>query len=48
MNHDALSNVMFWVGAMFVVTPLLVVAIVILTTRHLRRKRQQSETHPTP
>lgn len=48
MTHDALSNVMFWVGLMFVLTPLAVVAAIILTTRHLRRKRDKTATHPTP
>jgi hypothetical protein len=38
---------MFWVGLMFVVTPLLVVAVVILTTRHLR-KRDKDQTPPSP
>jgi hypothetical protein len=40
---DALSRVMFWVGLMFVATPILVVAVVLLTRRHLRRKRERTE-----
>jgi hypothetical protein len=48
VNHDALSRVMFWVGLMFVTTPLLVVAVVLLTSRHLRRKRDKSGPHPAP
>lgn len=40
MSHDALSSVMFWVGAMFVFTPILVVAIVLATSWHLKRKRK--------
>ena len=43
MEHQALHNVMFWVGAMFVFTPLLVVASVIVTTRCLRKKREQAD-----
>ncbi len=44
MNDDTLSNVMFWVGAMFALTPLLIIAMVVLTTRRLRRKRQELES----
>jgi hypothetical protein len=41
MDDDVMSRVMFWVGLMFVVTPILVVTVVVLTHRHLRRKRGQ-------
>ena len=47
MNDDAISRVMFWVGVMFVFTPILVVVTVILTTRHLRKKRRQAGPEPT-
>lgn len=43
-----MSRLMFWVGLMFVVTPLLIVATVILTSRYLRRKRDSAtaDDHP--
>jgi len=44
MNDDALSNVMFWVGLMFALTPLLIIAMVVLATRRLRRKREELES----
>lgn len=40
MNHDAASQMMFWVGVLFVFTPILVVATVIGTNWYLRRKRR--------
>lgn len=43
MDDHAMSQVMFWVGLMFVVTPLLIVAVVILTSRHLRRKKERRD-----
>ena len=48
MSEDVLSKLMFWVGAMFAFTPILVVAIVILTTRHLRKKREKTDPAPSP
>jgi hypothetical protein len=42
MNHDAMSSVMFWVGALFVFTPILVVATVVGTTWYLRKKRKSA------
>ena len=47
MSHDVLSRVMFWVGAMFVFTPMLIVAMVILTARHLRKKQREAGAQPT-
>jgi len=43
-----MSRLMFWTGLMFVVTPLLIVATVILATRHLRRKRQREAAAGQP
>jgi heme/copper-type cytochrome/quinol oxidase subunit 2 len=48
MNDDALSNVMFWVGLMFALTPLLVIALVVFTTRRLRRRRREAESSEVP
>ena len=48
IHDDVLSRVMFWVGAMFVFTPLLVVAVIVLSVRHGRKKRQAAGTQPTP
>jgi hypothetical protein len=47
MSSDTLSMVMFWVGAMFAFTPILVVGIIILTTRHLRKKQAKAGPQPT-
>ena len=47
IHEDVMSKLMFWVGAMFVFTPLLVVAVVVLSVRHGRRKRQAAGTQPT-
>jgi len=47
MNHDdAMSSAMFWVGALFVFTPILVVATVVVTSWYLRKKRK-SPAAPT-
>jgi hypothetical protein len=46
MSHDALSNVMFWVGAMFALTPLLVVATVVGSTWYFRKRRKSPGTQP--
>ena len=43
MNEDTLSLVMFWVGVLFVFTPILVVAVIIGTTWYLRKKRKAGE-----
>jgi hypothetical protein len=48
MTDDVMSRVMFWVGAMFALTPLLVIAVVVLTTRRLRRKHQEPESEQAP
>ena len=48
MNNESLSNLMFWVGAMFVFTPIAIVAVVILTMRHLRKKQEKAEPQATP
>lgn len=47
IHEDTMSQLMFWVGAMFVFTPLLVVAVVVLSMRHHRRK-QADRPQPTP
>ena len=38
MNHDAMSDAMFWVGALFVFTPIMLTGIVI-TVLWLARRR---------
>ena len=48
IHDDVLSRVMFWVGAMFVFTPLLVVTVVVLSVRHGRKKRQAAAAGPEP
>ena len=48
MSNESLSNMMFWVGAMFVFTPILIVVTVILTTRHLRKKQEQAKPQANP
>ncbi len=40
--NDALSTSMFWVGAMFAFTPLLVCGTVVGIWWHLRRRERQS------
>lgn len=40
MNEDTMSSLMFWVGGMFALTPILVVAIVVGSIWYLRRKRR--------
>ena len=48
MSHDdVLSLTMFWTGALFVFTPLLVVGVVIGTTWYIRKKRKAEEAQPT-
>lgn len=42
MSEDTLSLTMFWVGVLFVFTPILVVAVVIGTTWYFRKKRKTS------
>jgi len=42
------SRVMFWVGLMFVLTPLAVIVAVVLTTRRLRKRRSETEPQRTP
>jgi uncharacterized membrane protein len=48
MNQDTLSLTMFWVGALFAFTPMLVVGVVIGTTWYLRRKRRASDVPSRP
>jgi hypothetical protein len=48
MDEHTMSRVMFWVGLMFVLTPLAVIAVVVLTTRHLRKRRRQPDAQETP
>jgi hypothetical protein len=42
MSEDTLSLTMFWVGVLFVFTPILVAAVVIGTTWYFRKKRKTS------
>jgi hypothetical protein len=44
MSHEALSNVMFWVGAMFALTPLLVVGTIFGSIWFLRKRRKTPGT----
>lgn len=53
MNHEALHTSMFWVGAMFAFTPIIVGGGVILVLRWIRRRErgelrsgQSSTDHP--
>ena len=39
MNHDVMSNAMFWVGALFVFTPIILTGIVIGAIWLQRRRR---------
>ena len=48
MSEESLSLTMFWVGVLFAFTPILVVAVVILTTWYLRKKRATGEVPPQP
>jgi hypothetical protein len=41
MNHDGLSASMFWVGLMFVLTPMIAAGVVIAVIRHSRKKGRQ-------
>ena len=47
MNQDMMSLTMFWTGALFVFTPILVVSVVVGTTWYIRRKRKKGETPTT-
>jgi len=42
VNHDVADKMMFWVGAMFAFTPIVVVGTVIATTVYLRKKRAKA------
>lgn len=42
MNHEVLHNMMFWVGGMFALMPIVVAASVIGTTIYLRKKRAKA------
>ena len=42
MNHEALQTSMFWVGAMFAFTPVIVGGSVIVVLRWMRRREQRS------
>jgi uncharacterized membrane protein len=46
MDEETMSAVMFWVGAMFAVTPILVVATIVGTTWYLRRRRKSGAVPP--
>jgi hypothetical protein len=48
MSEETLSLSMFWVGVLFAFTPILVVAIVIATTWHIRKKQRKQGELPTP
>ena len=48
MTDDTMSRVMFWVGLMFVATPMLVVAVVVLTRRYLHRKGTPAKSQGRP
>lgn len=43
MNHDALHSAMFWVGAMFAFTPIVVGGGVVLVIRWMRRRKGECE-----
>lgn len=46
MNHDAMATSMFWVGAMFVFTPIVCVGAVLLVVWWQRRKDRADGTPP--
>jgi ACT domain-containing protein len=46
MNHDTLSLSMFWVGLLFVLTPMVVAGVIIATIWHNRKKRRDGATSP--
>lgn len=48
MSEDRMSLVMFWVGALFALTPVIVVATVIGTSWYLRKKRKAPHAPPLP
>lgn len=48
MDDDTMSRVMFWVGLLFVATPIVVVLVVVLTSRYLRRKRDRAQPRGRP
>jgi hypothetical protein len=46
MNHDTLSLSMFWVGLMFVMTPLIAAGVVIAVIWYNRKKgRDRAASH---
>ena len=47
MNHDAMGQAMFWVGALFVFTPLVVAGLVIGIWLWGRRKEKMSSEQRT-
>jgi hypothetical protein len=46
MSQESMSMVMFWVGGMFALMPILIVSMIIGTTWYLRRKKKTSEQSP--
>jgi hypothetical protein len=46
MSQEALHTSMFWVGAMFAFTPLIVGGSVIFIIRWMRRRERQSRSGP--
>jgi len=48
MSEETLSLTMFWVGVLFVFTPILVAAVVIGTTWYLRKKRKTDDAPSRP
>ena len=41
MNHSAMDDAMFWVGALFVLTPIILTAIVVGAIWLQRRQRRR-------
>ena len=41
MNHEALHDAMFWVGALFAFTPIVVGGGVVLAIRWMRRRERK-------
>ena len=48
MSEEVLSKVMFWVGALFALTPIVLVSAVLAISWHLRRKRRKSGDAAVP
>ncbi len=48
MNHDAMMDAMFWVGALFVFTPVLLAGIVFGAIYYGRRKARSEPGEERP